>query len=465
VLEGKLWAIFCLFSYLYPNTIKPNGALNFYIKKETPGYVHLVRTLEFILFDNRKITGSIPIIVTQLWDHQKESVSKITNGFKRGQFGFGDASDVGAGKTLTSLAIAVELIKENNVTYSGILVLLPGNKLIKTWEEELEKHTKGFHVIYQKNNANVGPIKKNTIVVSTMGRMRDHPLSHKWLLVIIDECLTVQNRNALWTESAWIQSMTAKHLVMMSATFFRTRFDKLYYMLKMLRTGLPEQRQYLDAILLESIVSQISKIKRKWTSHFNYFQLDTESRTKYDVINQSDLSIERKFAKLNSLLVSDLGVRKTVSKQLAQLIKSLTKKKRRCLIYATAKDEAEFWSTRLNIPVYPEKGEHCIVTYHDGTYGLNDLIIYNTIVMRPPQSDKLPQIKGRLDRPGQIENDLFIEYFVLGDTIEMGLILRLNIASQFLQKYIMPLAKFYDVSVNYQKYLDNTDTKTKEKLK
>ncbi|XWV25891.1 putative helicase [Tupanvirus soda lake] len=458
MLEGKLWAVFNLFTYLYPDTLKPNGAVNFFIKKETPGYVHLVQTLEKILFNTNIINGPVPIIKTELWDHQKESVNKIMSGFRKGRFGFGDASDVGAGKTLTSLKIAVELIKENNKTYSGILVLLPGNKLLKTWQDELEKHTEGFDIVFQKNNSNVGSINRNTIVVTTMGRMRDHPINHKWLLVIIDECLTVQNRNALWTEEAWKQSMMSKHLVMMSATFFRTRFDKLYYMLKMLRTGLPEKREYLDTILLESIVSQVSKVKRKWTSKFNFFELDAQSRKQYDAINRSDLSLELKFAKLSSLLVSSAKTNNVVTEQLGVLVKKLENKKHRCLIYAKAADEAKLWSNELNIPIYPIKGTHCIVTYNDGTYGLNDLVIYDTIIMRPPPPDKLPQIKGRLDRPGQKSDDLHIEYFVLKDTIEEGLILRLNIASQFLQKYIMPLAKFYDVSVNYKKYQEEIKT-------
>ena len=454
LLEGKLWAIFNLFSYLYPDTIQPYGSLNFYIKKETEGYIHLINTLEEILFNKVKIYGSVPKIKTKLWDHQIESSDKILNGFKNGYHGFGDASDVGSGKTLTSLNIATQLIKINNMTFSGILVLLPGNKLIKTWDDELNKHTIGFDIKFQKNNSDIGSINKNTIVITTMGRMRDHPINHTWLLVIIDECLTVQNKNALWTESAWKQSMMAKYLLMMSATFFRTRFDKLYYMLKMLRTGLTEKKEYLETILLESIVSKISNNKRKWKSNFNYFILEDALQKKYEKISNSDLNIETKFAKLTSFLVSDHGVIKNVVSQLGELIKNLEKDNHKCLIYARAKQEAEFWSKKLNIPIYPVKDIHCIVTYHDGTYGLNDLVDYDTLVMRPPEPDKLPQIKGRLDRPGQKENNLYIEYFVLNDTIEMGLILRMKIASHFLKKYIMPLAKFYDVSVNYQKYIE-----------
>lgn len=61
-------------------------------------------------------------------------------------------------------------------------------------------------------------------------------------------------------------------------------------MLKMLQTNLPENKTYLNAILLESIVSQVSSIKRKWTTNFNYFNLDSESKKSYDKIANSDLS-------------------------------------------------------------------------------------------------------------------------------------------------------------------------------
>ncbi|CAH6421624.1 Helicase [uncultured virus] len=456
LLEGKLWAVYNLISYLYPDTIKGNGVTNFFVRKDKAGYTHLIQTLEAILFQPSVLAPIkvLPKVHTQLWDHQTESVNRILAGFSKGRFGFGDASDVGAGKTLTSITIAVKLIRKPDPIYSGILIMLPGNQLIKTWRDELAKHTTGFDIIFQGNSSDIGPIGRNTILVTTMGRMRDHPIHHKWLLMVIDECLTVQNKNALWTEEAWKQSMMAKHLVMMSATFFRTRFDKLYYMLKMLNSGLPERREYLDAILLETIVSQVSKVKRKWTSNFHHFTLDPKARKQYTEIEQSSLSLETKFAKLTSLLISSAKTNKTVVEQLSTLVQTLSKRKRHCLLYARAADEAQFWSTNLGIPIYPTKGKHCIVTVSDGTYGLNDLVIYNTIIMRPPPPDKLPQMKGRLDRPGQEDDNLFIEYFVLANTIEEGLILRLNIATAFLHKYIMPLAKFYDVSVNYQKYLD-----------
>jgi hypothetical protein len=108
----------------------------------------------------------------------------------------------------------------------------------------------------------------------------------------------------------------------------------------------------------------------------------------------------------------------------------------------------------LQIPIYPDKGTHCIVTVSNGTYGLNDLTDYDTIVLRPPAPDILPQIKGRLDRPKQEKDTLFVEYFVMENSIEEGLILRMNIASAFMENYIMPLAKFYKISLDHGKYIE-----------
>jgi len=454
VYEGRLWAIFNFLCYLYPDTLKPHGNLNFVINKMTNGYTHLVKSLETMIFANKYPTkGIVPKIVTPLWDHQTESVTRIVTDFNKGYHGKGDASDVGSGKTLTSLGVAVELMKNDDPNYSGILVMLPGNKLIQTWKDEIEKHTKGFDVKFQGNNSDIGSIQKNTIVITTMGRIRDHPIIHRWLLVIIDECLSVQNKNALQTEESWKQSMISSHILLMSATFFRTRFDKLYYMLKMLQSNLPENRAYLDTILLESIVSKISSVKREWEINTHYFELDNVSRKEYDKIMNKDLSTEIKYAKLNSYLVNSDTVKESEITQIKHLIKSLEKNHHGCVIYTRSKEEAKSWSDSLKIPIYPEKGKHTIITYHDGTYGLNDLIIYDTIIMRPMMTpDKIDQIKGRIDRPGQKSNNLRMEYFILKDTIDEGLLIRMRLCSQFVKNYIMPLSKFYDISVNYEKY-------------
>lgn len=453
VYEGKAWAAFNLFCYLYPDAVKPHGATNFQIKTNSFGYSHLMQSLRELLFSPHSIKyGTMPRIKTKLWDHQRDSETRILKNYSDGKHGAGDASKVGAGKTLVALSVAAELVKQKDQTYYGVLVLLPGDQLMNTWQEEIEKHTEGFDVIYHKKGVVINEIKPNTLVVSTMARQRDHPTDHSWLLLIIDECLTVQNKNALWTESAWKQSAMSKHLLMMSATFFKARYDKLYYMLKMLKTGLPETKQYLGTILSESIVAKMSNIQAAWSSTFHYLTLDKATRSKYDAIANESYSNETMYAKLTSVLVREYKTNANLIKQIADIIANVEKRNGKCLIYARSDEEAEVWSEAFDIPIYPKKGKHCIVTLTKGTYGLNDLVIYDTIVMQPPSPDKLPQIKGRLDRPGQQSNNLFIEYFVVEDTVEMGLILRLEIAAQFVERHIMPLAQFYDISVNYKKF-------------
>lgn len=150
------------------------------------------------------------------------------------------------------------------IIWFGFLVLLPTERLYKTWVDEIEKHTEGFDVVSQFMNGKLSSTikRQNTIVITTLGRIRDHPLRISWQLVVIDECLFVQNKSALQT--AYRQVGCSQYgVLMMSATFFRSRFDKLFYMLKMLKSGLPEQKEYLDTILSECIVCHIAEKKTK----------------------------------------------------------------------------------------------------------------------------------------------------------------------------------------------------------
>ena len=159
------------------------------------------------------------------------------------------------------------------------------------------------------------------------------------------------------------------------------------------------------------------------------------------------MTSEAKYAKLNSFLLTDSDVRSIVALQLKKLVKKLEKKGLRCLIYARSKSEAKNWSENLGIGIYPNKGHHVIITLNDGTYGLNDLVAYNCICTVPPAPDRIPQMCGRLDRPGQKSDNLFLEYVVLKDTIDEGLLLRIDICNSFVHKYIMPLSKFYDLAL------------------
>ena len=285
-------------------------------------------------------------------------------------------------------------------------------------------------------------------LITTMGRMREHPIHHLWFQVIIDECLTVQNKDALQTKEAWRQSMVARHGVyMMSATFFRSRFDKLYYMLKILRTQLPETKEYLDTILANTIVCNIPVKGREWKEDIHGYKLTSSLQEKYDKVRNNSTklrSAEKIYIELTSFISEHVDYIKLFEKTLTALPVG-----RRCLVYSKSRTEAEKIAKRIkSITRYPDKsGKHVVISYTEGTYGLNDLTGYNTIVTRPPEPDKLPQMKGRINRPGQKEDILYLEYIIIKNTIEEASHLRLQLANQFHNSHILPLAEFYQLAI------------------
>ena len=68
-----------------------------------------------------------------------------------------------------------------------------------------------------------------------------------------------------------------------------------------------------------------------------------------------------------------------------------------------------------------------------------------------PNPGSLPLMKGRLDRQGQKKDTLNIKYIYINDTIDQAGLVRLEIANNFHNDYLMPLAKFYDIAVNRKK--------------
>jgi len=477
--EGVIFRMLTLLEMLYPFVMRRiKDSMRWTIDKLTPEYQHMISSIESLC----KNTGDIPYdetirigIITPLWSHQEKTSEKIFQGFVRDKKrGFGDASHVGAGKTLCALSVCTKLYNHNKSNeinhHSGFLVLVPTISLIKTWTDEILKHSEGFQFYVHENETTFNKIRSNTIVVSTMGRMRDHPLQHSWILVIIDECLSVQNKEALQTEEAWRQSCYAQYgIMMLSATFFRSRFDKMLYMLKMLKTGLPEEREYLDAILNESIVSNITESEREWSCTEIKVALSDDLQKGYDTTYRS-----------NSTKGSDvlyMALAQYIHKNVdyigifhSELVK-LDVDDKKVVIFAKSKIEADaIGCESMSITRYPDKsGTHVVLSLSEGTYGLNDLVLYDTILMRPPEPDKLPQIKGRLDRPGQKSTELSIRYVVLENTIEEASLIRLVICNRFYNNYLMPLAEFYDLAVkndpNDKKVIVRNPPKRKTKSK
>jgi hypothetical protein len=142
----------------------------------------------------------LPQITSTLWPHQEASVTKILEGIKTGKRGHADASAVGAGKTLTALASIVRSahwIEESGGTRHGSLIMLPTKALIKEWLIEIATHTKGFHVVEQREDGtlfsltyskNHAPIDGNTLVISTLDRVSSHPFLRQSAWDLVGRC-------------------------------------------------------------------------------------------------------------------------------------------------------------------------------------------------------------------------------------------------------------------------------------
>lgn len=465
--EGILLRLFNMLSVLYPNVIIPKTHLKFSINKNTEEFIHLLDTLKKLAYHKVPLTNNNIEnrrnfkIKTELWKHQKDTCNEMFHGIVDiGRKGYGDSSGVGSGKTLTALSLIAKLCKYNKKmeinNYKGYLILVPTEKLFVTWIDEIYKHTINHHLIkqnangslfditYNKNTENSN-ITFNTILISTLGRTREHPLSIPWHLVVIDECLSVQNKDALQTEEAWRQVINSHYgVIMMSATFFRSRFDKLFYMIKMLRCGLPEQKNYLDTILSECIICNLPKKTRKWIKTITKFTMSKKMRIEYDKLKNNEIDSDKLYNILAKYLYDNYNYVFCFKKMVERLNSS-----QKALIYTRSKNEADIVANKINsVTRYPNKtGKHVVLSYAEGAYGLNDLTKYNTIISRPVYPDIIPQMKGRLDRPNQKNNVLYINYFLIKNTIEEAWLIRLEMANNFYKNHIMPLAEFYSLAI------------------
>ena len=92
-----------------------------------------------------------------------------------------------------------------------------------------------------------------------------------WDLVVIDECLAVQNAAAKRCPSAWRQIEVSRcGCLLLSATFFRSKYANLFYMVRMLRSPMPRTAQYLPALVHEHIVCEVPITDRSWLMEPGY---------------------------------------------------------------------------------------------------------------------------------------------------------------------------------------------------
>lgn len=318
----------------------------------------------------------IPRIKTTLWTHQEASVAKVVEGVVAGKRGHADASAVGAGKTLTALATIVRLaqwIEDSGRSRHGVLVLLPTKALIREWLIEIATHTEGFHLIEQREDGSLfsltygkthPPIDGNALVISTLDRVCKHPFVRQaaWDFVVIDECLSVQNAAAKRTPSAWRQiEVSMCGVLMLSATFFRSKYDQLFYMIRMLRSPLPRTIEWLPATIHENVVCQIPETDRTWQMRGEMVPLAPNDLRQYrgiidtfrrQQINEpSNVDGRRLWVNLESFLRSKYEGRTTrttyrqtsvMADAFVKVSKGLLIKGYRPLIFADTSQEADF---------------------------------------------------------------------------------------------------------------------------
>ena len=93
---------------------KGNISHRWIVDKKLPEYYHMINSIRDIILNNDKIeckyNGTLININTKLWEHQNKTINKIfTQMTINNKRGFGDASHVGAGKTLCALGLMAKL--------------------------------------------------------------------------------------------------------------------------------------------------------------------------------------------------------------------------------------------------------------------------------------------------------------------------------------------------------------------
>ncbi|GBG27498.1 DNA-3-methyladenine glycosylase 1 [Hondaea fermentalgiana] len=463
------------------------------LSKSNVQYVDLIESLRRLAFppeitqdadaaqlasDASASTQSAVAVTTKLWSHQQETVDKVTGGIQSGMLGFADASTVGAGKTLSALACiagAQDIIAGKGETLRGSLVLLPTNALISEWATQIMLHTKGVHVIAQDKSGFLkslgisnagGPARRiargrhvkvdaDSIVLTTLGRARDHPFSTLgWDLVIIDECVSVQSQTALQSFAAWRQVLASNCGVMMlSATMYRSRMADLFVLIRMLRSPLPRTQPYLATLLSEHAIVALPENPRKWVMEFRPVHLEMSAQERYRAIVEQSfhgngVSDARTLYKDLKTFLRHNYERSEAVESIASEVAAMRDQGRRPLVFAANENEKKLLLGAIpNAESLPasskDRDKVLVVTVREGSHGLNLQEHADAIVTRPQPGDIMEQMKGRIDRPGQKIKTLLLTIVVAHDTIEEAEAANIRICGSFFRQYLDPLSRTF----------------------
>jgi hypothetical protein len=418
----------------------------------------------------------LPSVATELWPHQREARDRVLLGIQHGKLGFADASAVGAGKTLTALACVCSVaqhLASKDVQRHGSLVLVPVNELVSEWVMQAMQHTSNLHIIEQRASGKLfspyfkrgnPPIDGNSVVISTLARVREHPFAKSaWDFVVIDECLSVQNDTALQTAEAWRQVEASQcGVLMLSATFFRSNYAKLFYMIRMLRSPIPREQKFLTTTLVEHIVCYVPKNRRTWKLTYQGVPLEDKAGTEYSSMLTNfhrkppgEQDHRTLYVSLKHLLTTHYEP-DTLPRAVAAAAQRLISKGRRPLIFANTEKElvrifkhlpcARRWSGQRGSAGEEEGGGSAlVVTLHAAAQGLNMQHAADCIICRPQPGDRLEQMKGRIDRPGQRRHELELLVLMAASTVEEAEAANIRLCGSFFRHYIAPHSRQFEL--------------------
>ena len=70
----------------------------------------------------------------------------------------------------------------------------------------------------------------------------------------------------------------------LSATFFRSKYSKLFYMIRMLKSALPRTEPFLNALLREHIICFVPENRRNWQLVYQPVALPPAALTLYNAM-------------------------------------------------------------------------------------------------------------------------------------------------------------------------------------
>ena len=176
------------------------------------------------------------------------------------------ADDMGLGKTLQAISVLTRL---HQVKGRKSLVVMP-KSLIYNWDGEIKRFSPKLKVgIYYGNFRNRDIIKKNSVILTTYGTIRNDIeiiRDYDFDAVILDESQNIKNVNAQTTKA--IMLLNAKHRIALSGTPIENNLSELYSLFRFLNPsmfGTMEEfnNYYAIPIQRENDQEAIEELKKK----------------------------------------------------------------------------------------------------------------------------------------------------------------------------------------------------------